>query len=86
MLHHLLAPPPYAMNVIGEDNRDPTTAELDSMVLLVKQAMEEGAMGVGTSLIYPPAFFAKTEELIALCKEASALRRVLYQPYAERRE
>jgi N-acyl-D-amino-acid deacylase len=33
--------------------------------------MEEGAMGVGTSLIYPPAFFAKTEELIALCKEAS---------------
>ena len=57
--------------VIGEDNRDPTPAELDSMVLLVKQAMEEGAMGVGTSLIYPPAFFAKTEELIALCKEAS---------------
>lgn len=58
--------------VIGEDNRDPTPAELDSMVMLVKQAMEEGAMGVGTSLIYPPAFFAKTEELIALCKEASA--------------
>jgi N-acyl-D-amino-acid deacylase len=58
--------------VIGEDNRDPTPAELDSMVLLVKQAMEEGAMGVGSSLIYPPAFFAKTEELIALCKEASA--------------
>ncbi len=57
--------------VIGEDNRDPTPAELDSMVMLVKQAMEEGAMGVGTSLIYPPAFFAKTEELIALCKEAS---------------
>jgi N-acyl-D-amino-acid deacylase len=58
--------------IIGEDNRDPTPAELDSMVLLVKQAMEEGAMGVGTSLIYPPAFFAKTPELIALCKEASA--------------
>ncbi|MGL6268919.1 MAG: D-aminoacylase, partial [Chitinophagaceae bacterium] len=57
--------------VIGEDNRDPSPAELDSMILLVKQAMEEGAMGVGTSLIYPPAFFAKTEELIALCKEAS---------------
>lgn len=59
------------MNVIGEDNRPPTAAELDSMKLLVKQAMEEGAMGVGTSLIYPPAFFAKTEELIELCKEAS---------------
>ena len=57
--------------VIGEDNRDPTPAEMDSMKLLVRQAMEEGAMGVGTSLIYPPAFFAKTEELIELCKEAS---------------
>ncbi len=58
-------------HVIGEDNRDPTNAELDSMKLLVKQAMEEGALGVGSSLIYPPAFFAKTEELIELCKEAS---------------
>src|SRR6185503_9665142 len=38
---------------------------------LVDQAMEEGAMGVGSSLIYPPAFFAKTEELIELSKEAS---------------
>ena len=59
------------MNVIGEDNRDPTPVEMDSMKLLVKQAMEEGAMGVGTSLIYPPAFFAKTNELVELCKEAS---------------
>lgn len=58
-------------NVIGEDNRDPTSIELDSMKLLVKQAMEEGALGVGTSLIYPPAFFAKTNELIELCKSAS---------------
>lgn len=58
-------------HVIGEDDREPTAAELDSMKLLVKQAMEEGALGVGTSLIYPPAFFAKTEELIELCKEAS---------------
>lgn len=58
--------------VIGEDNRDPTPAEMDSMKMLVKQAMEEGALGVGTSLIYPPAFFAKTEELIELCKVASS--------------
>jgi len=56
--------------VIGEDNRQPTPAELDSMKLLVRQAMEEGAMGVGSSLIYPPAFFASTEELTALCAEA----------------
>jgi N-acyl-D-amino-acid deacylase len=59
-------------HVIGEDNRPPTGEELDSMRLLVRQAMEEGALGVGTSLIYPPAFFAKTDELVALCKEAAA--------------
>ena len=41
------------------------------MKLLVKEAMEEGAMGVGSSLIYPPAFFAKTNELTELCKVAS---------------
>jgi len=58
-------------HVIGEDNREPSAAELDSMKMLVQQAMKEGALGVGSSLIYPPAFFAKTEELIELCKEAS---------------
>jgi N-acyl-D-amino-acid deacylase len=58
-------------NVVGEDNRDPTATELDSMKLLVREAMEEGALGVGTSLIYPPAFFAKTNELIELCKAAA---------------
>jgi N-acyl-D-amino-acid deacylase len=58
-------------NVIGEDNRDPTPAELAEMKKLVKQAMEEGALGVGSSLIYPPAFFAKTNELIELCKSAA---------------
>jgi len=57
--------------VIGEDNRDPTPVQLDSMKLLVKQAMEEGALGVGSSLIYPPAFFAKTNELIEMCKSAA---------------
>src|SRR3984893_2826916 len=57
--------------VIGEDNRDPTPVESDSMKLLVRQAMDEGALGVGSSLIYPPAFFAKTDELISLCSEAS---------------
>jgi len=57
--------------VVGEDNRDPTAAELDSMKSLIKQAMEEGALGVGSSLIYPPAFFAKTNELVELCKAAA---------------
>ena len=57
--------------VVGEDNREPTATELDSMKLLVRQAMEEGAMGVGSSLIYPPAFFAKTNEMVELCKTAA---------------
>src|SRR4051812_44351355 len=57
--------------VIGEDDRQPTKVQMDSMKLLVRQAMEEGALGVGSSLIYPPAFFAKTGELISLCQEAS---------------
>jgi len=58
--------------VVGEDDRAATPVELERMRLLVKQAMEEGAMGVGSSLIYPPDFFASTEELTALCKEASS--------------
>src|SRR6187200_2884783 len=57
--------------VIGEDNIAPTPSQLDSMKLLVRQAMEEGALGVTNALIYPVDFFAKTDELIALSKEAS---------------
>jgi N-acyl-D-amino-acid deacylase len=60
------------IHVIGEDNRQATPDELMKMQELVKQAMEEGAMGIGSSLIYPPDFFASTDELIALCKVAAA--------------
>ncbi len=56
---------------IGYENREPTPEELDSMRLLTRQAMEEGAMGIGSSLIYAPAFYAKTEELIEICKVAA---------------
>jgi N-acyl-D-aspartate/D-glutamate deacylase len=58
-------------NVIGFDDRPPTAAELDSMRALVKQAMEEGAFGIGSSLIYAPAFYASTDELVELCKVAA---------------
>ncbi len=57
--------------VIGEDNKAPTAVQLDSMKLLVAQAMQEGALGVTNALIYPTDFFAKTDELIALSKEAA---------------
>ena len=53
---------------IGFDDRPPTPAELENMKALTRQAMEEGAMGLGSSLIYPPAFFASTEELVELAK------------------
>jgi N-acyl-D-amino-acid deacylase len=55
---------------LGYDNRPPTPEELARMRALVRQAMDEGALGVGSSLIYAPAFYAKTEELVALCEEA----------------
>ena len=58
-------------NVIGFDDRAPTAQELDQMRELVRKEMEAGALGIGTSLIYPPAFYAKTEELIELCKVAA---------------
>jgi N-acyl-D-amino-acid deacylase len=57
--------------VLGHENRRPTPAELEQMRGLVRQAMEEGALGVGSSLIYAPAFYADTNELIELCKVAA---------------
>ncbi len=57
--------------VIGEANIAPTPAQLDSMKLLVGEAMQQGALGLTNALIYPVDFFAKTDELIALAKEAS---------------
>jgi N-acyl-D-amino-acid deacylase len=59
------------VHVLGEDDRDPTPAELAQMQELVRQAMREGALGVGSSLIYAPAFFAETPELIALASAAA---------------
>src|SRR5438876_3039601 len=58
-------------NVIGFDDRPPTPQELDQMRELVRKEMEAGALGIGTSLIYPPAFYAKTDELIEMCKVAA---------------
>ena len=56
------------MHQLGADNRAPTPEEMQAMRDLARQAMEEGAMGLGSSLIYPPAFFASTEELIELAR------------------
>ena len=58
-------------HVIGLADRKPTPAELVQMRDLVRREMEAGALGIGSSLIYAPAFYATTEELIELCKVAA---------------
>jgi len=59
------------IHVLGHENRAPSKAELDEMRDLVRRAMLDGALGVGSSLIYAPAFYAKTDELVALCEVAA---------------
>ena len=59
-------------NVIGDANRSPDSVELEKMKTLTRQAMEDGALGIGSALIYAPGFYAKTPELVELCKIASA--------------
>jgi N-acyl-D-amino-acid deacylase len=58
-------------NVIGFEDKAPTPEQLEEMRAIVRREMEAGALGIGTSLIYPPAFYAKTPELIEMCKVAA---------------
>ena len=60
--------------VIGLEDKKPTPAQLDQMRALVRHEMEAGALGIGSSLIYAPAFYASTEELIELCRAAAPYR------------
>lgn len=59
------------INTVGFEDRAPTDDEMELMKDMVKKAMEDGALGIGSSLIYAPAFYSSTEELIELCKVAS---------------
>jgi N-acyl-D-amino-acid deacylase len=61
-------------HVIGLEDRKPTADELDRMRDIVRREMEAGALGIGSSLIYAPAFYATTEELIELCRVAAKYR------------
>jgi len=61
-------------HVVGHDDRAPTAEEMDRMRALVRREMEEGALGIGSSLIYAPGFYARTEELIELCRAAAPYR------------
>jgi N-acyl-D-amino-acid deacylase len=58
------------VHVIGYEDRAPTSKELEEMKRLVREEMQAGALGVGSSLIYAPASFAETQELIELAKVA----------------
>ncbi|CAN5478201.1 amidohydrolase family protein [soil metagenome] len=57
--------------VLGEEDKQPPPAQMQEMRELVRKEMEAGALGIGSSLIYPPAFYAKTDELIEMCKVAA---------------
>ncbi|WKN32953.1 D-aminoacylase [Porifericola rhodea] len=59
------------VHVLGHEDRAPNSEELQQMQQLVRESMQEGALGLGTSLIYAPAFYANTDELIALAKVAA---------------
>ncbi|WP_417610766.1 N-acyl-D-amino-acid deacylase family protein [Parasphingorhabdus sp.] len=59
------------VNTLGYDDVDPDPAQLDAMRTMVQEAMDDGAMGVGSSLIYAPASYAETPELIALATESA---------------
>jgi N-acyl-D-aspartate/D-glutamate deacylase len=61
-------------HVIGLDDRKPTPEQMERMRALVRNEMEAGALGIGSSLIYAPAFYASTDELIELCKVAAQYR------------
>ena len=61
-------------HVVGLEDRKPTPEQLEEMRRLVREEMKAGALGIGSSLIYAPAFYASTEELIELCKVAAQYR------------
>jgi len=58
-------------NLLGFTDKTPDSAQLEKMKTLVRQAMEDGALGIGSALIYAPGSYAKTPELIELCKTAA---------------
>jgi N-acyl-D-amino-acid deacylase len=59
------------INTVGFEDRAATKAELEAMKIMVEKGMKEGALGIGSSLIYAPAFYSSTEELIEISKVAA---------------
>jgi N-acyl-D-amino-acid deacylase len=59
------------IHALGHADREPTPGELEKMQAMVRTAMEEGALGVASALIYAPGCYARTDELVELCKAAA---------------
>lgn len=72
--------------VMGYDDREPTQEELEKMKALVREAMEQGASGISTGLIYAPGSHAKTEEVIALVKEVGPFGGIYHSHIRNERE
>ncbi len=72
--------------VMGMDNREPAAAELDKMKALVKEAMEQGASGISTGLIYVPGSFSKTDEVIELVKVVAPYKGIYHTHMRNERE
>jgi N-acyl-D-amino-acid deacylase len=68
---HFVGHGPIRYAAMGAENREPSAAELENMKSLLGEAMGAGAFGLSSGLVYPPSAFAKTEELIALCRSMS---------------
>lgn len=67
--------------VLGMDDRPPEPDELERMKAMVRQAMEEGALGLSTGLFYTPGYYATTEEVIELAREAAAWEGAIYDTH-----
>lgn len=72
--------------VMGTENREPTAAELEKMKALVKEAMEQGASGLSTGLIYAPGSFSKTDEIIELVKVVAPYKGIYHTHVRNERE
>ena len=82
---HLLPQGGLRLAVMGSERRDPTEKELEEMLNLAEKAMQDGAWGMSTGLIYVPSSYADTEELVAIAKVVSEQWRDLCQSYPWRK-
>jgi len=72
--------------VMGNDNREPTAEELEQMRLLVRESMEQGAVGISTGLIYRPGSYAKTDEILELVKVVASKGGIYHSHIRNERE